>query len=33
VYIAEALRRATGRVPGVTARVRHRDVGREGRVA
>jgi UPF0042 nucleotide-binding protein len=33
VYIAEALKRATGRVPGVTARVRHRDVGREGRVA
>jgi UPF0042 nucleotide-binding protein len=33
VYIAEALRRATGGVPGVTARVRHRDVGREGRVA
>jgi RNase adapter protein RapZ len=29
VYIAEALRRALGGVRGVTARVRHRDVGRE----
>ncbi|MFI5050910.1 MAG: RNase adapter RapZ [Gaiellales bacterium] len=33
VYIAEALRRATSDVAGVTARVRHRDVGREGRAA
>jgi len=29
VYIAEALRRALGGVRGVTARARHRDVGRE----
>ena len=29
VYIAEALRRALGGVRGVTARVRHRDLGRE----
>jgi len=33
VYVAEALRRATMGQAGVTARVRHRDVGREGRVA
>ena len=33
VYVAEALRRATMGLAGVTARVRHRDVGREGRVA
>jgi UPF0042 nucleotide-binding protein len=33
VYIAEALRRATSDLAGVTARVRHRDIGREGRVA
>lgn len=30
VYIAEALRRAFAGTKGVTARVRHRDVGREG---
>ncbi len=33
VYIAEALRRATAGVPGVSARVRHRDLAREGRAA
>jgi RNase adapter protein RapZ len=33
VFIAEALRRASNDIAGVTARVRHRDVGREGRAA
>ncbi|MGD9904645.1 MAG: RNase adapter RapZ [Vicinamibacterales bacterium] len=31
VYVAEALRRTTGTVAEVTARTRHRDIGREGR--
>lgn len=31
VYVAEALRRATAGVTGVTARTRHRDIGRETR--
>jgi UPF0042 nucleotide-binding protein len=33
VYVAEALRRATAAVPGVSARARHRDIAREGRAA
>jgi UPF0042 nucleotide-binding protein len=33
VFVAEALRRAVADVPGVTTRVRHRDAGREARVA